>query len=57
MQAIGVACLQHRLYDLNVVVNRSLTYVTLWIVIAALYALVVGGVGALLGAAKAKEEQ
>ena len=46
--AIGVACLQHRLYDLNLVVNRSLTYGALWVVIAALYALVVGGVGALV---------
>ncbi len=46
--AIGVAVLQRRLYDLPLVVNRSLTYGALWLVIAALYALVVGGVGAML---------
>ena len=46
--AIGVACLQNRLYDLNLVVNRSLTYGTLWLLIAAMYALTVGGVGAML---------
>jgi len=46
--AIGVACLQHRLYDLDLVVNRSLTYGVLSLVIAALYALTVGGVGAML---------
>ncbi|MFZ2014140.1 MAG: ATP-binding protein [Nocardioides sp.] len=46
--AIGVACLQHRLYDLDLVLNRSLTYAALWLVIAALYALTVGGVGAMM---------
>jgi signal transduction histidine kinase len=46
--AIGVACLQHRLYDLDLVVNRSLTYGALSLVIAALYALTVGGVGAMM---------
>jgi signal transduction histidine kinase len=46
--AIGVACLQHRLYDLDLVVNRSLTYGALSLVIAAMYALTVGGVGAMM---------
>ncbi|WP_158291071.1 sensor histidine kinase [Kribbella antiqua] len=46
--AIGTAVLQRRLYDLPLVVNRSVTYGSLWLLIAALYALVVGGVGALL---------
>lgn len=46
--AIGVACLQHRLYDVNLVLNRSLTYGTLWLLIAGLYAVTVGGIGALL---------
>ncbi len=46
--AIGVACLQHRLYDLDLVVNRSLTYSALSLVIAGIYALTVGGVGAML---------
>ncbi|HEY3529023.1 MAG TPA: sensor histidine kinase [Nocardioides sp.] len=46
--AIGVACLQHRLYDLDLVVNRSLTYGALSLAIAGLYALTVGGVGAMM---------
>jgi signal transduction histidine kinase len=46
--AIGVACLQHRLYDLDLVVNRSLTYGALSLVIAGLYAVTVGGVGAMV---------
>ncbi|HET7069753.1 MAG TPA: histidine kinase, partial [Nocardioides sp.] len=46
--AIGVACLQHRLYDLDFVVNRSLTYGALSLVIAGLYAVTVGGVGAMV---------
>ena len=48
--AIGVACLQHRLYDLDLVVNRSLTYGGLSVAIAGLYALTVGGVGAMMRA-------
>ena len=46
--AIGVAVLQRRLYDIQLVVNRSLTYGTLWLLIAVLYAVVVGGVGAMV---------
>lgn len=46
--AIGVAVLQRRLYDLPVVINRSLTYGLLWLLIALLYAVVVGGVGAMV---------
>ncbi|MGH3509315.1 MAG: sensor histidine kinase [Nocardioidaceae bacterium] len=46
--AIGIAVLQHRLYDVNLVLNRSLTYGALWLLIAALYAVTVGGVGAML---------
>jgi signal transduction histidine kinase len=46
--AIAVAVLQHRLYDVQRAVNRSLTYGALSLAIAALYAVVVGGVDALL---------
>ncbi len=46
--AIGVAVLQRRLYDLPLALNRSLTYGALWVAIASLYAVTVGGVGALL---------
>lgn len=47
--AIGIAVLQRRLYDIQLLVNRSLTYGSLWLAIAALYAVVVGGVGAMAG--------
>ena len=46
--AIGVSVLQRRLYDIPLVLNRSLTYGTLWLLIAVLYAVTVGGVGAML---------
>ena len=46
--ALGVAVLQRRLYDIQLVANRSLAYGALWLVIAALYAVTVGGVGAAL---------
>jgi signal transduction histidine kinase len=46
--AIGVAVLQRRLYDLPLALNRSLTYGGLWLLIALLYAVTVGGVGALV---------
>jgi signal transduction histidine kinase len=46
--AIGLAVLQRRLYDLPLVLNRSLTYGALWLAIAAVYGLTVGGVGAML---------
>jgi signal transduction histidine kinase len=44
--AIAVALTQHRLYDVQLAVNRSLTYGLLSLLIAGLYAVVVGGVGA-----------
>ncbi len=46
--AIGIAVLQRRLYDIQLVVSRSLSYGTLWLAIAALYGITVGGVGALV---------
>ncbi|WP_353950605.1 sensor histidine kinase [Knoellia sp. S7-12] len=46
--AVAVALLQRRLYDVQLAANRSLTYVTLSVALAALYALVVGGVGAMV---------
>jgi signal transduction histidine kinase len=47
--ALGVAMLQRRLYDVPLAVNRSITYGTLWLLIALLYAVTVGGVGAVVG--------
>jgi signal transduction histidine kinase len=42
--AVGVAVLQRRLYDVQLAVNRSITYGALSVAIAGLYAVVVGGV-------------
>jgi signal transduction histidine kinase len=46
--AIGVAMLQRRLYDIPLAVNRSLTYGALWLLIALVYAVTIGGVGAMV---------
>ncbi len=46
--AISVAMLQHRLYDVQLAVSRTFTWVALSAMVAALYAVTVGGVGALL---------
>jgi signal transduction histidine kinase len=46
--ALLVAMLQHQLYDVQLVVSRTLTWVVLSAVVAVLYAVVVGGVGAML---------
>ncbi len=46
--AVAVALFQRRLYDVQLVVSRTLTYVLLSAAVAGLYATTVGGVGALL---------
>jgi signal transduction histidine kinase len=46
--AIGTAIFQRRLYDTQLVVNRTLAFALLSAVVAGVYAAVVGGVGALL---------
>ncbi len=46
--ALGVALLQRRLYDVQLAVSRTVAYVSLSVVLAGVYALVVGGVGAML---------
>ncbi|CAN5755238.1 hypothetical protein BH24ACT8_BH24ACT8_16480 [soil metagenome] len=46
--SIAVAMLQRRLYDVQLALARTLTYLLLSAVVAGLYALTVGGVGALL---------
>jgi signal transduction histidine kinase len=48
--AIGVAVLQHRLYDVQVAVNRTVAWTALSAALALVYVLVVAGVGALLDA-------
>ncbi|MGY4769798.1 sensor histidine kinase (plasmid) [Kribbella sp. CWNU-51] len=46
--AIGVGMLQYRLYDVQLALSRTLTWVALSAVVATLYAVTVGGVGAML---------
>ncbi len=48
--AVGVALLRHHLFDIDLILNRALVYGTLTAAIVAVYALVVGGLGALLEA-------
>ena len=46
--AVGVAMFQRRLYDVQRAARGSLTFLALSVVLAGLYALVVGGVGVML---------
>jgi signal transduction histidine kinase len=47
--AIGFAVLRYRLYDIDLVINRTLVYATSAAFISAVYLIVVLGVGALVG--------
>lgn len=47
--SIAVAVLRHRLYDIDILINRTLVYGTLTAAIVGAYILVVGGLGTLLG--------
>ena len=46
--AVAVAMFQRRLYDVQLAVSRTITYLALSVALAGVYALVVGGVGVML---------
>jgi signal transduction histidine kinase len=48
--SICIAVLRYRLWDIDILINRALVYSTLSASIAAMYVLLVGGLGALLQA-------
>ncbi|HEX9597364.1 MAG TPA: histidine kinase, partial [Anaerolineales bacterium] len=48
--AIGIAIVHHHLYDIDILINRTLVYGALTALIVAIYVLVVGVLGALLQA-------
>lgn len=45
---VGLAVFRHRLWDIDAILNRTLVYGTLTVLIIALYVLIVGSVGAVL---------
>jgi signal transduction histidine kinase len=51
--AAGIAILRHRLYDIDVVINRALVYGTLTLLLGATYAAIVLLVGVTLGGGSA----
>jgi signal transduction histidine kinase len=47
--AIGIAVLRYRLYDIDLIINKTLMYGGLAAVITAVYVLLVVGIGAMIG--------
>jgi len=48
--SIGIAILKHRLFDIDVVINKAVVYGSLAAFITAVYVAIVAGAGAILGA-------
>jgi two-component system NarL family sensor kinase len=46
--AVGIAILRYRLYDIHILINRTLVYGSLTTLIVAIYVAIVGSLGALL---------
>ncbi len=53
--AVGIAVLRHRLYDIDLIINRALVYVSLTVLLAAVYAGGVVGLQAVLRALTGQE--
>jgi signal transduction histidine kinase len=47
--AIGVAMVRYRLYDIDIVINKTILYGGLAVFVTGVYAIVVAGLGSLLG--------
>jgi signal transduction histidine kinase len=47
--SVGVAILKYRLYDLDVVINKTVVYASLAAFITAVYVAIVAGIGSLVG--------